>query len=47
VPAAQRDAVLERARARAARDAAETLESWEAAHRARIEEILRAKGFQD
>ena len=47
VPVARLDAVLERARARATRDAAETLESWEAAHRARIEEILRAKGFQD
>ena len=45
IPAAEQDAVLARARARAARDAAETLETWEAAHRARIEEILRAKGF--
>ena len=45
VPAPHADTVLEGARARAARDAAETLESWEAAHRARIEAILRAKGF--
>lgn len=47
VPAAQVDDVLKRAQARAAKDAAETLESWEAAHRARIEEILRSKGFQE
>src|SRR5262249_36179054 len=45
VPAAQLDDVLKRAQARAAKDAAETLESWEAAHRARIDEILRKKGF--
>ena len=31
---------------RAAKDAAETLEGWEAAHRVRIEQILRAKGFE-
>jgi regulator of RNase E activity RraA len=45
VPAARLDDVLKRAQARAARDAAETLDTWEAAHRARIEEILRSKGF--
>jgi 4-hydroxy-4-methyl-2-oxoglutarate aldolase len=45
VPAAQLDNVLRGAQARAARDAAETLDTWEAAHRARIEEILRSKGF--
>jgi regulator of RNase E activity RraA len=45
VPAAQQDAILARAQARAAKDAAETLETWEAAHRARIEETLRANGF--
>jgi 4-hydroxy-4-methyl-2-oxoglutarate aldolase len=45
VPVSRRDTVLERAQARAAKDAAETLEAWEAAHRARIEEILRKKGF--
>src|SRR5579883_2351993 len=37
VPVARADDVLARARARAAKDAAETLEAWEAAHRARIE----------
>ncbi len=45
VPVAQLDTVLRRARERAARDAAETLETWETAHRARIEDILRGKGF--
>lgn len=45
VPADKQDAILSRAQARAARDAAETLETWEAAHRARIEDILRARGF--
>jgi regulator of RNase E activity RraA len=45
VPAAQAASVLKHAQARAAKDAAETLESWEAAHRARIEEILRQQGF--
>lgn len=46
VPSAEIEVVLERARARAAKDASETLESWEAAHRARIEGILRSKGFE-
>jgi 4-hydroxy-4-methyl-2-oxoglutarate aldolase len=45
VPGDRLDAVLAAAQARAARDAAETLDQWEAAHRARIEEILRSKGF--
>ena len=37
--------VLASAQAHAARDAELTLEQWEAAHRARIDEILRKKGF--
>jgi regulator of RNase E activity RraA len=45
VPAAKLEAVLQSAQARAAKDEAETLESWEASHRAKIEEILRKKGF--
>jgi 4-hydroxy-4-methyl-2-oxoglutarate aldolase len=45
IPVARIVAVLESAQARAARDAAETLESWEQSHRARIDEILRRKGF--
>ena len=44
VPAARAAAVLEKAEARAAKDAVETLEAWEKAHRARIDEILRRKG---
>ncbi len=47
VPVARLDATLTAAQARAARDAVETLESWEAAHRARIEQILRDKGFDN
>lgn len=47
VPVSRLDEVLQKARARADKDASETLESWEAAHRARIEEILRKKGFTD
>ena len=47
VPVARCEAVLAAAQARAARDAAETLDSWEAAHRARIDAILRAKGFAE
>jgi regulator of RNase E activity RraA len=45
VPAAQLESVLQKAQARAAKDAAESLETWEAAHHARIEEILRQKGY--
>jgi regulator of RNase E activity RraA len=45
VPAERAEAVLRQAEARAARDAAETLDAWEAAHRARIEAILKKKGI--
>ena len=45
VPAERAEAVLRAAEAKAARDAAEPLETWEAAHRARIEEILKKKGL--
>jgi len=44
VPAARAEAVLQAALARAAKEAAEPLDAWEAAHRTRIEEILRKKG---
>ncbi len=47
VPSAQQDALLAKAQARAAKDAAETLDAWEAAHRARIDAILKSKGFDD
>lgn len=46
VPLARAADVLARAQARAEKDAAQTLEQWEAAHRAKIEEILRRKGFE-
>lgn len=45
VPVAQLETVLQKAQARAAKDATETLAEWEAAHRAKIEQILREKGF--
>jgi 4-hydroxy-4-methyl-2-oxoglutarate aldolase len=44
-PAARRDEVLLAARARVAQEAAETLEEWEAAHRARIDRLLADAGF--
>jgi 4-hydroxy-4-methyl-2-oxoglutarate aldolase len=47
VPGDRKEEVLQAATARAAKDAAETLESWEAAHRARIDAILHKKGFPD
>lgn len=47
VPKARAKDVLEQAQVKAAQEASETLEIWEAAHRARIEEILRAKGFEE
>lgn len=47
VPAAQIESVLQAAQARAAREAAQSLDAWEAAHRARIDEILRARGLAD
>jgi regulator of RNase E activity RraA len=45
VPVERLDAILSSAQTRADREAAETLETWEMAHRARIENILRSKGF--
>ncbi|MEP7292791.1 MAG: RraA family protein [Chloroflexota bacterium] len=47
VPLERWESVLEAAQVRAAKDAAETLESWETAHRARIQAILRSKGFAE
>jgi regulator of RNase E activity RraA len=41
VPADRHDEVLASARARLAKEAAETLDDWAAAHRARIEKALR------
>lgn len=45
VPAAERTAALEAARAKLAAEAAETLDDWEAAHRARVEQSLAELGF--
>lgn len=45
VPADRAEALLKAAEAKAARDGAETLDAWEKAHRARIDEILRQKGL--
>jgi regulator of RNase E activity RraA len=45
VPRARAAEVLEKARAKAAADAAETLDEWEKKHRARVEATLRAKGY--
>jgi len=42
VPRAMREQVLRDAQARLAREAKESLDEWERAHRARIEELLRA-----
>jgi vacuolar-type H+-ATPase subunit H len=40
VPAGRANRVLEDARAKVDRDAQETLDAWEEAHRKRIDEIL-------
>jgi regulator of RNase E activity RraA len=45
VPVAQQETVLEAARARAAKDAAQSLDDWETGHRARIDAILRDTGL--
>ncbi len=47
VPADDAETVLGRAQARAAKDASETLAGWETAHRARIEDTLRKRGFRE
>jgi regulator of RNase E activity RraA len=47
VPRARAETVLKNARARAARDAAESLPDWERKHRARVENTLRAHGYLD
>jgi regulator of RNase E activity RraA len=44
VPAGRAAAVRQAAEARAAKEAGETLDAWETAHRARIDEILKKKG---
>ncbi|MER6207822.1 RraA family protein [Streptomyces sp. NPDC001642] len=46
VPGARRAEVLAGARERLTKEAGESLDAWEAAHRARVDELLRAGGFQ-
>ncbi|POX52487.1 RraA family protein [Streptomyces sp. Ru72] len=46
VPAARADEVLGTARAKLAKEATESLDAWEEAHRARVDAILRAQGFE-
>ncbi len=45
VPAVRQAEVLDAARARLAKEAAETLDAWEEQHRARIEKALSEQGF--
>lgn len=47
VPRAGHEQVLLDARTKAAKEAGESLDTWEAAHRARIDSILRSGGFED
>ena len=44
VPAASRDEVFAKAQAMLAKEAAESLDDWEKAHRARIDDLLSAGG---
>ena len=44
-PAGRAAEILQAAEARAAKETVETLDEWEAAHRTRIEQILRQKGI--
>jgi 4-hydroxy-4-methyl-2-oxoglutarate aldolase len=46
VPHSRSEEILKLAKARAAKDAAETLETWESNHRTKIEEILEKMGFK-
>ncbi|MDX3310509.1 RraA family protein [Streptomyces sp. NPDC054884] len=46
VPSARTQDTLTAARAKLAKEAGETLDMWETAHRTRIEEILRAQGYE-
>ena len=47
VPAARRAEILDAARAKLAKEAAESLDAWESAHRARGDKILAEQGFED
>jgi regulator of RNase E activity RraA len=45
VPRARRDETLRSAQAKVAKEAAESLDAWQEAHRTKIDEILRTNGF--
>ncbi|GAA2277262.1 RraA family protein [Kitasatospora cystarginea] len=45
-PGARRERVLLDARAKLAKEAGESLDAWEEAHRARIEKVLAEKGYE-
>jgi len=45
VPCARAADLLAKAQAKAAADAAETLDQWEKKHRARVDATLKAKGY--
>ncbi len=47
VPGARREEVLAAARARLTKEAAQSLDDWESAHRPRIAVILADQGFED
>ena len=47
VPSARENDILKAAQARAAKDASTSLAQWEADHHARVDEILKRKGFRD
>jgi 4-hydroxy-4-methyl-2-oxoglutarate aldolase len=47
VPSAQASATLAAAQARAAKDALQSLDAWEADHRRRVEEALQLGGFRE
>jgi len=46
IPDGRQGEVLRAAQARLAKEAGETLDAWEEAHRARIDQMLREKGFE-
>ena len=45
-PSARQEQVLRDAQAKLAKEAAESLDAWEEAHRARINKILSDNGFE-
>ncbi|GAA3057172.1 RraA family protein [Streptomyces glomeratus] len=47
VPAVRREEVLAAARKKLAKEAAETLDAWEEAHRAKIDALLAERGFAE